>query len=297
VKKLNLNAIRIDGGTQPRESINMEVVGDYAEAVKVGIEFPAIVVFNDGADNWLADGFHRYHAHQRAGKASIVADVRSGTLLDAKLYAVGSNSNHGLRRTNEDKRRAVLMVLEEPAWADWSDRKIADACGVSHPFVAAIRNPPMAAKQQEHRDLSAAKKAGKVESDSTRDIPQSGIGFQPSVESDSTSKGKTQRRDLPSAPPPTAPELAEAQDTITELAQENEALRDRLAVEAMDASEEEKTQAAETIRELRERVRLLEIEVEALKASRDTYMRESAEAKKSAIYWRKQAEKAAKVSA
>lgn len=142
MKKINLNTIRIDGGTQPRERINMEVVADYAEAVKVGIEFPPVVVFFDGAEHWLADGFHRYHAHKQAGKASILADVREGTLLDAKLLAVGANSGHGLRRTNEDKRRAVQMVLDEPAWSHWSDRDIAEACGVSAPFVAGIRRPP-----------------------------------------------------------------------------------------------------------------------------------------------------------
>lgn len=159
MKKLNLNAIRTDGGTQPRERINMEVVGDYAEGVKVGIEFPPVIVFHDGAEHWLADGFHRYHAHKQAGKASIEAEVRSGTLLDAKLHAVGANGDHGLRRTNEDKRRAVQMVLDEPAWKEWSDRKIADACGVSAPFVSAIRRPAVAAKQQDHRAASAEKKA------------------------------------------------------------------------------------------------------------------------------------------
>lgn len=157
VKKLNLNAIRIDGATQPRERINMEAVGDYAEAVKVGIEFPPIVVFHDGAEHWLADGFHRYHAHKQAGKASISADVRNGTLLDAKLYAVGANGAHGLRRSNDDKRRAVQMVLDEPAWKEWSDRKVAEACGVSVPFVSAIRRPEVAQRQQDNRAASASR--------------------------------------------------------------------------------------------------------------------------------------------
>jgi hypothetical protein len=293
VKKLNLNAIRIDGGTQPRERISMEVVGDYAEAVKVGIEFPPVVVFHDGAEHWLADGFHRYHAHKQAGKVSIVADVRPGTLLDAKLCAVGANGAHGLRRTNEDKRRAVLMVLEEPAWKDWSDRKIAEACGVGHPFVAALRRPAVAAKQQENRAVSVARKAPKVESDST---PQASGDRAARVESDSTAKPA--KRELPKPQEPAADEqLAEAQHTITDLADENAKLQDRLAVSVMDATEEEKTQAAETIRDLRALVKTLEAENAALKVSRDTYQREASEAKKSAIYWRKQAEKAAKDAA
>lgn len=141
VKKLNLNAIRIDGGTQSRVEINNEAVSDYAEAVKVGIEFPPIVVFYDGADHWLADGFHRYHSHKQAGKASILADVREGTLLDAKLFALGANGTHGLRRSNADKRKAVQMAFDEPSWAEWSDRKIAEVCGVSNPFVSGMRKP------------------------------------------------------------------------------------------------------------------------------------------------------------
>ena len=278
MKKLNLNAIRIDGGTQPRERINMEVVGDYAEAVKVGIEFPAVIVFQDGAEYWLADGFHRYHAHKQAGKASIEAEVRSGSLLDAKLHAVGANSDHGLRRSNEDKRRAVQMVLDEPAWKEWSDRKIADACGVSAPFVSAIRRPAVAVKQQESR---------------AKQYPTKAEGCNPITPKPEPTK---QKRAIPQAPEPAADDdaLAEAHHTVTELATENEQLRDRLAVEVMDVSEDEKTQAAETIRELRALVKTLEAENAALKVSRDTYQREAAEAKKSAIYWRKQAQKVTK---
>lgn len=277
MKKLNLNAIRIDGGTQSRVEINMEVVGDYAEAIKAGIEFPAVVVFHDGADYWLADGFHRYHAHKQAGKASIGAEVHNGTQRDAVLHSLGANGTHGLRRTNADKRKAVAAMLADAEWSQWSDRKIAEACGVGHPMVAAMRKPEVAQKQQENRVASAAKQGRAVESDSTRK-PE-----------------KQAKRTLnpPEAAPSEADELAEAQHAISDLAAENERLSDRLAVEAMDASEEEKTAAAQTIAELRERVRVLEAEVDALKASRDTYMRESAERLKQINYWRKQAEKAA----
>jgi ParB-like chromosome segregation protein Spo0J len=279
MKKLNLNAIRIDGGTQPREQINMEVVGDYAEAVKVGIEFPPVIVFHDGAENWLADGFHRWHAHKQAGKVSIEAEVRAGTLLDAKLLAVGANGDHGLRRSNEDKRRAVQMVLDEPAWKDWSDRKIAEACGVSAPFVSAIRRPAVAVRQQEARAKTAEKRAPACNPITPQPAPTK------------------PKREIAPQPPADDEQMAEAQHTIAELAQENDQLRDKLAVESLMDSEEAKTQTAETIRELRALVKTLEAENAALKVSRDTYQREAYEAKKSAIYWRKQAEKAAKDAA
>jgi hypothetical protein len=47
---------------------------------------------------------------------------------------------HDLRRTNEDKRRAVLTLLQDEEWTQWSDREIARRCGVSHQMVAPIRS-------------------------------------------------------------------------------------------------------------------------------------------------------------
>ena len=35
---------------------------------------------------------------------------------------------HGLRRSNADKRRAVLTLLNNEEWAKWSAREIAKAC-------------------------------------------------------------------------------------------------------------------------------------------------------------------------
>ena len=273
VKKLNLNAIRIDGGTQPRERIDMDAVGDYADAIKAGTELPPIVVFNDGAEHWLADGFHRYHAHKQAGRVSISADVRSGTLDDAKLFASGANASHGLRRTNEDKRRAVQMTLSVQSSAEWSDTKVAEHCGVSVPFVSAIRRPEVAERQQAQRAATAAKQA-----------PD---------RNPITPKPAKRTLNLTEQQPADEDQLIEAQHTISELAQENDQLRDKLAVESLMDSEEAKTQTLETIQELRDRVRVLEAEVDALKSSRDTYMRESAERLKQINYWRKQAEKAA----
>ena len=110
MKKLNVNAIRIDGGTQSRVSLDEQTVAEYVDALE---SLPPVIVFEDGADYWLADGFHRHFAHKQAGKASIACDVQDGTRLDAVLFAVGANRHHGLRRTNEDKRKAVQMLLAE----------------------------------------------------------------------------------------------------------------------------------------------------------------------------------------
>ncbi len=72
-----------------------------------------------------------------AGLAEVAADLREGSRKDALLYAASANASHGLRRTNADKRRAVLLVLG--ACSKWSDRRIAEVCGVGNKFVGDVR--------------------------------------------------------------------------------------------------------------------------------------------------------------
>lgn len=137
--KLVLSKMRIDGGTQSRIEINNEVVSEYAEALKGGVQFPPVDVFFDGADYWLVDGFHRYHAHRSAGLSEIDAAIHNGTLRDAQLFSFGVNASHGLRRSNADKRKAVEFMLNDAEWSVWSDREIARQCCVSHVLVFNIR--------------------------------------------------------------------------------------------------------------------------------------------------------------
>jgi hypothetical protein len=70
---------------------------------------------------------------------SITANVHEGGKREAILHAVGANETHGLRRTNADRRQAVLLMLDDPEWRQWSDRDLASRCMVSHTFVNRIR--------------------------------------------------------------------------------------------------------------------------------------------------------------
>lgn len=135
--------IRTDGGTQARAGLNKETVHQYRELLTgSGGQWPfkdPIVVFYDGEHYWLADGFHRVHACRVSGHFELDADVRQGTRREAQLYAAGANADHGLQRTDEDKLRAVTLLLEDEQWSRWSDRKIARCCKVSPTFVGTIR--------------------------------------------------------------------------------------------------------------------------------------------------------------
>lgn len=137
---LNISQIRTDGGTQSRAAINEATVAEYAEAMAdPNTVFPPVIVYFDGQEYWLADGFHRLAAWAQIGRTEIPTEIRQGDRRRAILHSVAANSAHGLRRTNEDKRRAVLTLLEDEEWAQWSDNKIAKQCAVDHKTVTRIR--------------------------------------------------------------------------------------------------------------------------------------------------------------
>jgi hypothetical protein len=97
-------------------------------------------VFRDDAGHcYLADGFHRLLAAKKVSKPSIACRVFHGSARDAFLFACTVNQTHGLRRTNADKRYMVTRFLSDPEWVKWTDSRIAEQCGVSHTFVAAMR--------------------------------------------------------------------------------------------------------------------------------------------------------------
>ena len=151
-----LDEIRTDGGTQPREYLNELVLSEYAESMTSGSVFPPVVIFFDGSHHWLADGFHRFFAAKKCGVRDMAAEVRQGTRRDARLYAVSANATHGLRRTNADKRRAALTLLQDEEWQRWSNREIARQCGVTHTFVAKLRRELLEAPRPSPPGTTAA---------------------------------------------------------------------------------------------------------------------------------------------
>src|SRR5690606_26599923 len=86
LKTLRLDEIRIDGGTQPHVAIDQSIVDEYAQQYSAGVDLTPVTVFYDGANYWLADGFHRYWANRKIKSDYIFAHVRQGTQRDAILY-------------------------------------------------------------------------------------------------------------------------------------------------------------------------------------------------------------------
>lgn len=136
-QSLKLQDVVTTAGTQIRAKIDAEAVADYAEAMTEGAKFPPVIVFHDGTEYILADGFHRVMAAARNGFKDILSEIHKGTKADALKYALGANCAHGIKRTNADKRRSVELALTE--WPKLSDAEIARVCAVSQPFVGEVR--------------------------------------------------------------------------------------------------------------------------------------------------------------
>jgi hypothetical protein len=236
--------IRIDCGTQSREKIDQQVVSDYAVALKEGAKFPAVVVFHDGLEYYLADGFHRYLSHVQAGRSEIEAEVKNGTLRDAILYSLSANDSHGLRRTNADKRKSVMTLLEDDEWKQWSSAEIARACKVSSVFVIKLR-------QDKPEVIKTTRKGVTYERKSTN---------------------------IPEVTPEVTPQVTpqdEKDDALQILLEENQKLTDKLTLAALP--EEDRFLAEIEIEDLREELRLTRIELEAVKISRDQFQAENAQ--------------------
>lgn len=127
---LPLDQIRVDGATQPRAFLDFATVDDYTDLMQAGVKFPAVEVFFDGSDYWCADGFHRHRAARQCELIEIECNIHQGTLEDAQWFSFAANKSHGLRRTNDDKQRAVKAALAHPKSAGLSDHQIAKHVGV-----------------------------------------------------------------------------------------------------------------------------------------------------------------------
>jgi FtsZ-binding cell division protein ZapB len=249
---VGLDKIRIDGGTQSRVKIDEHVVAQYADEMLGGDLFPPIVLFYDGLDYWLADGFHRYFANKRVNSPGIRATIMDGSVRDAILHGIEANNKHGLRPTNEDKRKGVITMLKDIEWQDFSNREIGRICGVSHTLVNTIRKELESKPNGNSSTVKVNSRIAKVSN------PDPAVEF---------NDAEIERETLRAA--------------ANTLQRENEELQDKLTVAMASGTDDiEKEKARSIIADLRAQMRLLEIELKEMRISRDTYQRENSELKK-----------------
>jgi hypothetical protein len=198
-----IDELVIDPKLQCRETmINEDTVEEYLQAMKRGDEFPPLLAVRAGKQLLLVEGRHRLEAARRLGLKKVKVLVISGTREDAIWLAAAANKDHGLRRTNADKERAVKTALAQPRAKGLSDREIAKHVSVSHQMVSDYRKEGRGEQGLSKSDSEAART---VNQKSTQPAP----GQQRPTESAETAP---RTRQSPAVPHDKAKEPAAAAD-------------------------------------------------------------------------------------
>ena len=266
--RVKLQSIRLDGGTQPRKEIDEPLVQHYTEVLLEGKDkFPPVDLWFDGKSYWPSDGFHRFHAHKRAGFMDIEAKVKQGTKRDAFLACLKANGKHGKPRTPDERRYVVQLALEDIEIGSKTDSQIAEICDVSIMTVGRVR-----------KALGLEKTMRTTKDGRTINTEKMGRPSVMPAEPEYTEEDKLH-------------EMAVEQIALTE---ENTKLKDMLALRSLPVSEEARTEVQETIETLRAEVKDLEFKLRTMTQSRNEFQNKNAEMIKQMSYWKKRAEKAEK---
>jgi uncharacterized small protein (DUF1192 family) len=255
--EMKINQINAHQDLQSRKLINPEVVKQYAEAIQTGCVMPPIHVFKIVDLFYVVDGFHRLEAHKQIKLQTIKVQSVEGDMESAAAHSIISNITHGLQRTLEDKRRAINMALNNEHLMNLSTRELSQKLGVSHQMIDRARTQLK------------------------KDKPQN--KFTPKVYLNVKDDDKAEVRVLaPLAKPEVHYENYEnydpRDDTLKELVQEVEELKDRLSIRMMEATDEEKEMAAQIIKSLREENQSLSRDLNSMKINRNDYQNKAAQA-------------------
>lgn len=237
----------------------------------------------------ILDGGNRYQACMDLGIKPMMTEYTGGNLVTYVLSA-----NFFRRHLSPGQQAAIVASAQDWAKANTKggDRK-SDQSATLHFDSVEKRAAESGASI---RTQKMADKVAKASPDLAKQVAHGEISLPAAVKQVS---GKPEKKTFaPELPPeiadcsPDEYELQEAQGVIRELVEENTALRDRLAVEQMDSSDEGKLEAAQIIEELRTKVRHLEDELLAVKSSRNNFQLENAQLKKQIARMQRQEQRA-----
>ena len=149
MQKIAIERITIENDLQPRLMLNEDHIQGIVEALRANpnaLDEHPLTVWKIGETLVLVDGFHRFQALTRIQATEVPVEIRQSPdggnpWRDALVSSIESNLHKGapLKRSREDNRKAVQMLLKDVELRKWSDRKIAEKVGVSDKTVADVR--------------------------------------------------------------------------------------------------------------------------------------------------------------
>jgi transposase-like protein len=163
---IDLRLIQRDQSIQGRVQVNTSVVAQYAELMRLGVQFPPIRLWYNGTTYWLSDGFHRVAAAERVGASAISAQVFPGTKDDAIWDSFGANVTHGLRRTSADVRLVLERAVGHPRGMQLSNNQLARHLGVAESTLRRWRTQASSFEDT----IRLAKRGGKTYAIETHNI-------------------------------------------------------------------------------------------------------------------------------
>jgi transposase len=176
---INIHQIRRDGGTQPRGLLDEDHINDLLVSLKSGAKLEEILVYYDGENYWLTDGYHRLAATIRYGKDKIRANIRQGTLEEAQWHSFSVNQHNVLKRSNADKQRAIIGALKHCYGYSKSNTDIARHCGVDEKTVRIWR--------------SSLEESGEIQKSESREVFRNGTVYHRQVSDKKHSKTESQK--------------------------------------------------------------------------------------------------------
>jgi ParB-like chromosome segregation protein Spo0J len=266
-EEIHATNIHRNPAANARVAVNDAVVNDYAELMRSGITFPALIVYKVGQEYHLVDGLHRLLAYEQAQLPVVRCQIMNGSLQDAILHSLRSNAEHGLARTNADKRKNVQTMLDDATWSQLSNREISKACGVTHTLVNSMQKVETASTSKHPRpsDLEEPKRLSKKELDEINQQEQANLNSELISEREKQEEliaQQTQELAILRAQEPTA-----AQEKSLELAEELEALKTKFEIlyRANKDTESRHHDALGQIRKQKARISYLEKEAREYK--------------------------------
>lgn len=259
----------------------------------IGVQNPVTLL-----DGMVIDGWHRYTAAMELGMACPTVELGD---VDPRDFAWGQNGPRRHMTSAQLASATVAVYAWYPANGDAqktgggalsspptlpvkSNAELASIAGVSVRSIQQAKSVHTNAAPE----VIAAVKSGEI------GLPKAAAIAKLPKEEQAAAIAKPIPRPAPGPQEPEYTDLDAARDQISDLQHEVERLSDRLAVEAIDASEEEKTAASETIAALRTEVKTLTSHLEAVTISRDTLQEENAQLKRQCQMYRNKLDKLGK---